>query len=217
MAVNTGLIKQLREKTGAGVLDCKEALQETEGNLEEAVDLLREKGMAQAEKKSGRLAAEGLIEAYIHHGSKIGVLLELNCETDFVAKTDDFKALARDIAMQIAAQNPSFVSPEDVPEEAEEREKEILKTQALNEGKPEHIVEKIVDGRMGKFYQRECLLEQEFIRDNDLTIEELLQRMIARLGENIKIRRFSRFELGEGLEEKEEDFAAEVQKEMEKE
>lgn len=196
------LLKELREKTGAGVMDCKKALQETENNLEKAVDFLREKGIAGAEKKMGRQTAEGLVDSYIHFGNRIGVLVEVNCETDFVAKTDDFKEFVRNVAMQIAARKPSFVTRDEVPEEMIAKEKEILRTQAINEGKPEKFVQKIVDGRLQKYYQEECLLEQEFIKDGSLTILDLMKDTIARLGENIVIHRFVRFELGE--EEKKE-------------
>lgn len=202
MSINMSLLKELREKTGAGVMDCKKALQETENNLEKAVDFLREKGIAGAEKKMGRQTAEGLVDSYIHFGSRIGVLVEVNCETDFVAKTDDFKEFVRNVAMQIAARKPSFVTRDEVPEEMIAKEKEILRTQAINEGKPEKFVQKIVDGRLQKYYQEECLLEQEFIKDGSLTILDLMKDTIARLGENIVIHRFVRFELGE--EEKKE-------------
>lgn len=202
MSINMSLLKDLREKTGAGVMDCKKALLETDNNLEKAIDYLREKGIAGAEKKMGRQTAEGLVDSYIHFGGRIGVLLEVNCETDFVAKTDDFKNFVRNVAMQIAARKPSFVTREEVPEEVVAKEKEILKTQAMNEGKPEKFVQKIVEGRLQKFYQEECLLEQEFIKDGSLTILDLMKDTIARLGENIVVRRFARFELGE--EEKKE-------------
>lgn len=197
MSIDMSLLKELREKTGAGVMDCKKALQETENDLEKAMDFLRKKGIAGAEKKMGRQTAEGLVDSYIHFGGRIGVLLEVNCETDFVAKTDDFQGFVKNVAMQIAARKPGFISQDDVPEEVIDREREILKTQALNEGKkPDHIITKIVEGRLQKFFQEECLLEQEFIKDNDLTIMDLLKDTIAKLGENIVIRRFARFELG---------------------
>ena len=208
--VTAALVKDLRERTGAGMMDCKKALTETEGNLEKAVDLLREKGLAAAAKKAGRVAAEGLVEAYIHGGGRIGVLLEINCETDFVAKTDGFKELARDVAMQIAATNPLYVVKEEVPADKIEHEKEILRAQALNEGKPEKIVEKMVEGRIEKYYKEVCLLEQPFIKDSDKAVKDLITESIAKIGENISVRRFVRFQLGEGIEKKENDFAAEV-------
>ncbi len=166
--------------------------------------------MAAAEKKAGRVAAEGLVEAYIHAGGRIGVLVEVNCETDFVAKTEVFRSFVRDIARQIAAMNPKYVKRDEVPEDVVNKEREILRTQALNEGKPEHIVEKIVEGRLEKYFKEVCLLEQPFIKDGDKTVEQLVKEMIARIGENISIRRFVRFELGEGIEKKETDFAEEV-------
>ncbi len=208
--VTAALVKELRERTGAGMMDCKKALTETNGDLEKAVDLLREKGLAAAAKKAGRVAAEGLVEAYIHGAGRIGVLLEINCETDFVAKTDGFKELARDVAMQIAATNPLYVTKEEVPADQIEHEKEILRAQALNEGKPEKIVEKMVEGRIEKFYKEVCLLEQPFIKDADKTVRDLVTEKIAQIGENISVRRFARFQLGEGIEKKESDFAAEV-------
>ncbi|WP_353892064.1 translation elongation factor Ts [Proteinivorax hydrogeniformans] len=205
-------VKELREKTGAGMMDCKKALTKTEGDMEKAVDYLREKGLSAAAKKSGRVAAEGVVEAYIHGDGRIGVLVEVNAETDFVAKNDEFKQFVNDIAMQIAAANPSYISREEVPQEEIEREKEVLKNQALNEGKPEHIVEKMVEGRINKYYGEVCLLEQEFVKDGDKTVQELLTEKIAKIGENISIRRFVRYEVGEGLDKKEEDFVEEVKK-----
>ncbi|EPY04058.1 elongation factor Ts [Paenibacillus sp. E194] len=210
MAVNASAVKELREKTGAGMLDCKKALEEANGDLTKAAELLREKGLAAAAKKSDRIATEGVVESYIHAGGRIGVLVEINCETDFVAKTDNFKDFARDVAMQIAATAPKYVRREEVSQEEIEKEKEILKAQALNEGKPEKIVEKMVEGRIGKYYEEYCLMEQSFIKDPDKTIETLLKEKIATIGENISIRRFARFELGEGLEKKEDNFVEEV-------
>lgn len=204
------MIKELREMTGAGVLDCRNALRECEGNVDEAVDFLRKKGLASAAKKSGRAASEGVVTSYIHGNGKIGVLVEVNCETDFVAKNEDFQELAKDIAMQIAAAKPEYVSREDVPTDVVERERNIIREITLNEGKPENIVDKIVDGRMNKFYNEICLLEQPFIKDTDLTIEDLIKQRIAKIGENIQIRRFTRYEMGEGLEKKKDDFADEV-------
>ena len=208
--VTAALVKELRERTGAGMMDCKKALGETEGDLDKAVDLLREKGLAAAAKKAGRVAAEGLVEAYIHGAGRIGVLLEINCETDFVAKTDGFKELARDVAMQIAATNPLYVAREEVPAEQIAHEQEIFRVQALNEGKPEKIVEKMVVGRIEKYYKEVCLLEQPFIKDADKSGKDLITESIAKIGENISVRRFARFQLGEGIEKKETDFAAEV-------
>lgn len=210
MAITAAQVKELREKTGAGMMDCKKALQETDGDMEKATEFLRKKGLAAAEKKAGRIAAEGLVEAYIHAGGKIGVLVEVNCETDFVAKTDDFKTFVRDIAMHIAATNPTYVRREDVPEHVVAKERENLKEQALAEGKPEHIVEKMVEGRLDKYFQEVCLVDQPFVKDPDMTVEQLVKEKIAKIGENISIRRFSRFGLGEGIEKKEENFREEV-------
>ena len=211
MSISASLVKELRERTGAGMMDCKKALAETGGDIEKASDYLREKGLAAAAKKSGRIAAEGLVEAYIHGAGRIGVLVEVNCETDFVAKTDEFKNLARDIAMQIAAAKPEFVSREEVPTDAIEKEREILRAQALNEGKPEKIVDKMVEGRIEKYYKEVCLLEQPFIKDSDITVKQLITDKIAKIGENINIRRFTRYELGEGIQKKQSDLAAEVE------
>ena len=197
MAVTADDVKKLRQMTGAGVMDCKNALKETDGDVEKAVELLRKKGIAKADKKAGRETKEGLIDAYIHPGSKLGVLVEINCETDFVAKTDDFKTFVRDIAMQIAAANPMVVRREELPQDVIDREMAIYKTQAENEKKPAHIAEKIATGRMEKFYQEVVLMEQSFVKDSDKTIEQLLKETIGRIGENITIRRFSRFQLGE--------------------
>lgn len=213
MAISSALIKELREVSGAGMLDCKKALDETNGDIEKAIDLLREKGLSQAAKKSGRIASEGVVEAYIH-GGRIGVIVEVNTETDFVAKNEDFRAFVKDVAMQIAAANPKYVSREEVQQDDIEREREVLTQQALNEGKPANIVEKMVEGRIDKFYKEVCLLEQPFIKDPDTTVEKLLAEKIAKIGENIKIRRFTRYEVGEGIEKKEENFAEEVAKQM---
>ncbi|RBP41153.1 translation elongation factor Ts [Garciella nitratireducens] len=215
--ISSALIKELREKTGAGMLNCKKALEETEGNIEKAVELLREKGLSAATKKSGRIATEGIVDSYIHLGGRIGVLVEVNCETDFVAKNEEFKSFVRDIAMHIAAAKPLYISKEEVPEEVIEKEKNILKNQALNEGKPEHIVGKMVEGRIKKYYQEICLLEQPFVKDPDKTIEDIVKEQISRMGENIKIRRFTRYEMGEGLEKKSENFAEEVKKQLSEE
>lgn len=195
--IKAALVKELREKTGAGMMECKKALVETDGDMEKAAIYLREKGLAAAAKKAGRAANDGKIEAYIHAGSKLGVLVEVNCETDFVAKTNEYQQLCREIAMQIAASNPLYISREEIPEEIVEREKAIYKTQALNEGKPEKIVEKIATGKLEKFYREVCLLEQPYIRDSEKTVRDLLNEQIAHLGENILVRRFVRFCLGE--------------------
>ncbi|MBP7247897.1 MAG: translation elongation factor Ts [Negativicutes bacterium] len=208
--ITAEMVKTLRERTGAGMMDCKKALTATEGNMDKAIDFLREKGLAAAAKKADRIATDGLVESYIHAGGRIGVLVEINCETDFVAKTDDFKTLVKDIAMHIAAANPLYVLREEVPAEILTHEREILKAQAINEGKPENIAEKMVEGRIEKYYKDHCLMDQIFVKDGESTITELIKSNIAKMGENITIRRFARFNLGEGLEKKETDFAAEV-------
>lgn len=209
-------VKELRERTGAGMMDCKKALTEKNGDMEKAIEYLREKGLAAAAKKSGRIAAEGLVEAYIHGGGRIGVLVEVNCETDFVAKTPAFKELVKDIAMQIAAARPEYVRKEEVPQDVIEKEKQILRAQALNEGKPEKVVEKMVEGRIEKYYKEFCLLEQPFIKDNDVTVQQLIINKIAQIGENISVRRFARFELGEGIEKKQDSFVDEVMAQINK-
>lgn len=214
MEITAAMVKELRERTGAGMMDCKKALVDANGDAEKAVELLRERGLAKAAKKAGRLASEGIVDAYIHGGGRIGVLVEVNVETDFAAKNEEFRAFVRDIAMQIAAMNPLYVKREDIPAEVIEKEKEILKVQAMNEGKPENIAEKMVAGRLEKYFNEVCLLEQPFIKDNEKTVEEVLKEKIARIGENINIRRFVRFEMGEGLEKKEENFAEEVAKQL---
>lgn len=208
--ITAALVKELRERTGAGMMDCKKALAATEGDMDKAIDFLREKGLAAAAKKAGRIAAEGLVESYIHGGGRIGVLVEVNCETDFVAKTDAFKSLVKDIAMHIAAANPSYLRREEVPAAELEHEKMVLSEQARNEGKPKKIIEKMVTGRIEKYYKEVCLLEQPFVKDPDKTISDLITESIAKIGENIAIRRFTRYQLGEGIEKKQEDFAAEV-------
>ncbi len=208
--ITAALVKDLRERTGAGMMDCKKALAATNGDMEKAIDFLREKGLAAAAKKAGRIAAEGLVESYIHGGGRIGVLVEVNCETDFVAKTDAFKTLVKDIAMHIAAANPSYLRREEVPTAELEHEKMVLTEQARNEGKPEKIIEKMVNGRIEKYYKEVCLLEQSFVKDPDKSINDLITESIAKIGENISIRRFTRYQLGEGIEKKQEDFAAEV-------
>jgi elongation factor Ts len=197
MAISAATVKELRDKTNAGMMDCKRALEEANGEIEKAIEILREKGIAKAAKKSGRATKEGLIASYIHPGDKLGVLVEINCETDFVAKTVDFKALVKDVAMQVAAASPLVVSREELSQEMIEKEKQIYKTQALNEGKPEKIIDKIVDGKVEKYYKEVCLLEQPFIRDQDKTITDLLNEAISKLGENMVIKRFCRYRLGE--------------------
>lgn len=199
MEISMELIKELRQRTGAGVVDCKVALQESKGNIEAAIDYLRRKGLATAAKKAGRMATEGLIGSYIHAGGKMGVLVEINCETDFVARTEEFQNFVKNMAMHIAAANPQYIRREDVPSEVIEKEKEIYRTQALESGKPEKVIPKIVEGKLERFYSEVCLLEQTYFRDSDMTVKEVLDQMIAKFGENITIRRFARFQLGEGL------------------
>ena len=208
--VSATMVKELRERTGVGLMDCKRALQESGGDIEKAIEVLRKKGLASAAKKSGRITAEGLVDSYIHGGGRIGVLVEVNCETDFVAKTEDFKTLVRDIAMHIAASNPRYVSREEVPAQELDKEKEIIRGQALNEGKPEKIVDRMIEGRIEKYIKEISLLEQPFIKDPDRTIQEVLNEKISSIGENISVRRFVRFERGEGLEKRQDDFLAEV-------
>ena len=210
MQITAQMVKELRERTGAGMMDCKNALTETGGNFEQAVDLLRKKGLAAAAKRSGRVAAEGLVSSYIHAGGKIGVLIEVNCETDFVARTEEFQELVRDVAMHIAAAEPRYVERTEVTAEILEREKAIYRDQAMESGKPANVVEKIVEGKMEKFYAEAVLLEQPFVKDTDTTIGQMITAKVAKIGENIKVRRFARFKLGEGIEKVEKDFAAEV-------
>ena len=203
-------VKELRETTGAGMMDCKRALTETAGDMAKAVDFLREKGLAAAAKKSGRIAAEGLVEAYIHGAGRIGVLIEVNCETDFVAKTPEFHSFVRDLAMQVAAANPRYLSRAEVAPEIVEHEREVLRAQALNEGKPANIIDKMVEGRVDKFYKENCLLEQAFIKDPEKSVTDIVNAQVSKIGENIVVRRFTRYQLGEGIEKKVNDFAAEV-------
>ena len=195
--ISATMVKELREKTGAGIMDCKGALTECEGDMNEAVDFLRKKGLATAAKRAGRAMTEGIIESYIHMDNKLGVLVEVNCETDFVAKNDDFKEFAKNIAMHIAATNPVGIRPEDVPDETINREKEIYRGQVLEMGKPEKIADKIVEGKMQKYFKESCLMNQAYVRDPDITVEDLLNEMIAKIGENISIKRFARFRIGE--------------------
>lgn len=195
--VTAAMVKQLRETTGAGMMDCKQALTECGGDINKAIEFLRKKGLATAQKRAGRAMTEGVIQSYIHMGGKMGVLVEVNCETDFVAKTDDFKEFARNIAMHIAAANPVAIKAEDVPEDIVNKEKEIYRGQALEMGKPENMLEKIAEGKLRKFFKESCLLEQQYVRDPDKSVADMLNEMIAKTGENITIRRFSRFQLGE--------------------
>lgn len=210
MSITAAQVNELRKVTGAGLMDCKKALTETGGDHEKAIDYLRKKGLAAASKKAGRVATEGLVGSYIHAGGKIGVLVEVNCETDFVAKNENFQAFVRDIAMHIAAASPQYVRREEVPAEAIEREKEIYRAKARETGKPDNIIEKILEGQINKFYADICLLEQPFVKDPDKTVQTYLNETIATIGENMSIRRFAKFVLGEGLAKKETDFAAEV-------
>jgi elongation factor Ts len=198
MEITAAVVKELREKTGAGMMDCKKALSETNGDLDKAVDYLRQKGLAAAAKKADRAATDGAVAAYVHPGGKIGVLVEVNCETDFVARTAEFQGLLKDIAMQVAAANPRFVRREDVSTEEFEKEKSIYRQQALETGKPEKVIDKIVEGKMERFYSEVCLLEQSFIKDPDKKVADIMNEAVARLGENIQVRRFARYHLGEG-------------------
>ena len=211
MEISAQQVKELRERTGAGMMECKGALREAQGNLDKAVTLLRERGLAAAAKKAGRIAADGQVASYIHAGGRIGVLLEVNCETDFVAKTPDFQALVRDVALHVAASSPRFVSRDEVDAATLEQERQIFRAQAVATGKPAAVVEKIVDGKMDRFYEEACLLEQPFVKDPERTVQDVVNAAVAQMGENIRIRRFVRFELGEGLARRQDDFAAEVQ------
>lgn len=195
--INAAMVKQLREKTGAGMMDCKNALSEVEGDVEKAIELLRKKGLATAQKRAGRALSEGMIQSYIHMTGKLGVLVEVNCETDFVAKNEDFQEFTKNIAMHIAATNPLGITPEDISQEIIEKEKEIYRAQALDMGKPENVIDKIVEGKLNKFYEESCLLNQPYVRDTDISITDLLNQMIAKIGENISIKRFVRYQIGE--------------------
>lgn len=197
MEITAALVKELRQRTGAGMMDCKTALKESDGDVDKAVEYLRVKGLAKAQKKSGRDTAEGVVMSYIHPGNRIGVIVEVNSETDFVARTDEFQSFARDIAMQVAATAPIAVSREDVPQDVIDKEREVFRSQALADGKPEKIVDKIVDGRVDKFYAEVSLLDQPYIKDDSKTVKDLLNELISKLGENIVINRFSRFQIGE--------------------
>jgi elongation factor Ts len=197
MEISATMVKELREKTGAGIMDCKEALAASEGSVEDAVDYLRKKGLQAAEKRSSRATREGVVYSYIHGGGRLGVLVEVNCETDFVARTDDFQAMCKDLGMQIAASNPQYVSIEQIPEETIAKERSILEEQARQAGRPENVIARIVDGRLQKYYQEVCLLEQPFVKDPDKTVNDVLRENIAKLGENISVARFARFVLGD--------------------
>ncbi len=212
MAITANMIKELRERTGSGMADCKKALEETDGNVDQAIDYLRKKGLAKAAKKEGRIAAEGLITQYIHAGGKIGVLLETNCETDFVAKNDDFINFTREVMLQIAAMNPQYVRREDVGPEPIAKEREIRMAAAKEGGKPEAVVAKIVDGQINKWLGEICLLEQPWVKDDKKTLGDLQSELVAKIGENIRVRRFVRYEVGEGLQKREDNFAEEVAK-----
>lgn len=214
MEIGAKTVVELRQRTGAGVMDCKRALQETGGDIDKAIKHLREKGMASASKKEGRIAAEGMVDAYIHMGGRIGVLLEVNCESDFVARGDDFKNFCREIAMQIAAANPRYLTKDDVPAELIEEEKRIYRKQAEESGKPEKMWDKIAEGRLKKYYSENCLMEQAYIREQKMSVEKLRQELVAKIGENVVIRRYARYELGEGIEKKKTDLAAEVAEQM---
>ncbi len=195
--ISAAMVKQLREKTGAGMMDCKEALSECDGDMDKAVDFLRKKGLATAQKRAGRAMSQGVVESYIHMGGKIGVLVEVNCETDFVAKTDDFKEFAKNIAMHIAAASPLGITSEDVPEDVVNKEKEIFRAQALEMGKPEKMLDKIAEGKLEKFFKDNCLMNQQYVKDTNLSIADYLNEVISKTGENIIIKRFARFQLGE--------------------
>ena len=215
MEISAKLVQELRTATGAGMMDCKKALAESEGNLEKAVELLRKRGLATAAKKSGRVTSEGLVASYIHGGGKLGVLIEVNCETDFVAKTELFQQLVKDISMHIAASNPTYLKREDVPADVIAKEREIYRAQLAESKKPENVIEKIIDGKLEKFFSEVCLNEQPFVKDPDRTVQQLVTDAIAKLGENLNIRRFVRFVLGEGIEKEEKNLAAEVAAQIE--
>jgi elongation factor Ts len=212
--ISSEAIKSLREKTGAGIVDCKNALIEAGGDQEKAIEILRKRGLAAAAKKSGRVAAEGIVDSYIHAGGKIGVLVEVNCETDFVARSAEFRSFVHDLAMHITAAEPRFISKEDVPPDILEKEREIaleqIRSDPKNANKPEQVIEKILEGRLAKFYQETCLLEQPFIKDQSITVGDLIRKMIMSTGENIKVRRFVRYKMGEGIEKRVSDIAADV-------
>lgn len=208
--ITASMVSELRTKTGAGMMECKKALTESAGDMEKAVDVLRKRGLASAAKKSGRVASEGLVTAYLHGEGRIGVLLEVNCETDFVSRNEEFKNICKDLCLHIAAHNPLYVSPEEVPSAVIQKEKEIAVDQAKASGKPAAVLEKIAEGKVSKYYDETCLLEQGFVKDPDKKVKQILTEAIAKIGENIKVRRFTRYEMGEGLEKKQDNFAEEV-------
>ena len=210
MSISAGLVKDLRNRTGAGILDCRKALVETDGDMGKAVEYLQKKSLAAASKKAGRIAAEGAVGSYVHMGGRIGVLCEINCETDFVAKTEEFQSFMQDVCMHIAAMNPTYLTSDEIPADEIANQRRLFSEMMKESGKPENIIEKIVDGKIKKWFGEICLMDQTFVKDNDVTVAELLTKMIAKIGENMKIRRFVRFGLGEGLEKKVDDFAAEV-------
>lgn len=210
--VNARQVSELRQKTGAGIMDCKKALAECEGNLEQAIESLRKKGLSASSKKAGRVASEGAVGSYIHAGGKIGVMVEINCETDFVGRNDDFQRFVRDVAMHIAAASPTYLHRDDVPKEVLDKEREILAAQIAEEGKPKDVADRIVEGRIGKFFKENVLLEQPFVKETDKSVEQVLNDLVGKIGEKIVVRRFQRFALGEGLEKRTEDFASEVAK-----
>ena len=210
MSISAGLVKDLRNRTGAGILDCRKALVETDGDMGKAVEYLQKKSLAAASKKAGRIAAEGAVGSYVHMGGRIGVLCEINCETDFVAKTEEFQKFMQDVCMHIAAMNPTYLTSDEIPEDEVANQRRLFSEMMKESGKPENIIEKIVDGKIKKWFGEVCLMDQTFVKDTDVTVSELLTKMIAQIGENMKIRRFVRFGLGEGLEKKVDDFAAEV-------
>jgi len=216
MSISAQDVKTLRERTGAGMMECKKCLTEAEGDMDKAMELLKQKGLAQAEKKAGRTAAEGVVTSYIHGNGKIGVLVEINCETDFVAKNEDFQTFARDIAMHVAASSPEYVRREDIPEERVQAEKDLVKTQSEETiaGKPENVVEQILEGKLNKNLSAITLLDQPFVKDPDKTVDEITKELVAKLGENVRVRRFERFEVGEGIEVEQEDFAEEVKAQL---
>jgi elongation factor Ts len=210
--ITASMVKDLRERTGAGMMDCKKALQESDADIDKAIEWLQKKQLASVGKKAGRIAAEGVVASYLHQGGRIGVMVEVNCETDFVARNEDFLAFAKDIAMHVAASNPLVVQAEEIPADVVEKQREIFTAQAMNEGKPEHIAKNIVVGRLKKWQAESCLLEQPFVKDPDKTVSELLAELTVKIGEKLSIRRFARYEVGEGLEKRSDDFAAEVAK-----
>jgi elongation factor Ts len=214
MEISAKVVNELRQKTGAGMMDCKRALQETQGDLDKALTYLREKGIASASKKAARVAAEGKVESYLHMGGKIGVLIEVNCETDFVARGEDFQTFCRELAMQVAAANPQYLTREEVPPAVIDQEKAIYRKQVIESGKPEKVADKIVEGRMNKYFSEFCLLDQAYIRDQDKTIDQLRKELVAKTKENVSIRRFARFVLGEGIEKRKSDLAAEVAEQL---